>query len=130
MAIATAGVRETVSFTVDDLYELQRRKGKPKPPSISFKQRNLLKKKCRGTESLLIITTRSVTQLLMGAWNVLNGVPSIVSEDPSWFQYVLWGHGFKELDVISGRSRFARMRTSRGGSGESLWERHNISRHN
>lgn len=104
-------VREVDIFAVEDLYELQRRKGKLKPPNISYAQRNNLKKKCQASEGLTANAVRSARYSLENTWAFLSYVLFAHKNNSSWLGYVLWGHCFRENDIISGRSRLSRLKS-------------------
>lgn len=124
MATVAAGVPGVADFTAEDLHELQRRKAKSSARPISYEQRNVLKRKCCASESLIATTTRSIRQLIRDVGDIVKGVSSTNNDNPSWLQYALWGHCSKERDVVSGRSRLARMKQVSRESVDGFWERH------
>ncbi|MBI4532675.1 MAG: hypothetical protein HY711_01910 [Candidatus Melainabacteria bacterium] len=106
-------ITEVDGFTAEDLYELQRRRGKLKPPNISYVQLNSLKKKCHSSEGLTITAMRSVHYSLKNTWTSLGYMLFAQKNNTSWLEYVLWGHRFKETDIMSGRSRLSRLKSNR-----------------
>jgi hypothetical protein len=111
MVAATATAAPSESYTVEELYELQRRQGKLKSPVVSFEQRSLLKKKLGRQDSLDYSFVRSFSQVVhdFGSffWNPLQGF----NLGFSWIRYAFFGASNVD-NIVSGRDRMARLRGS------------------
>ena len=110
------GTDSTDSFAVEDLWELQRRRGKVKPPAISYAQRGSLKKKCRVRDSAIIMAIRYVMNCGQTVWAGLSIAFSAERFD-SWLNFVLYGSSGRTEDVLSGRARMDRMRFGASSNG-------------
>jgi hypothetical protein len=102
-------------FKVEDLYELQRRQGKLKPPVISREQRNSLKQKLGRQEGLNCSFIRSL-QLMFRDFSTISGwllwSPfTCFDSGLGVMRYTLFGSSRVD-NIVSGRNRFARLRPS------------------
>ena len=100
---------ESESFSADELYELQRRRGKLKPPAVAYKQRDLLKAKLRGSDNAITLSIRSIGRILSAAWRVITYIPWNYPCDLSWLKKDQCNPASRFDDILSGRSRFERM---------------------
>ncbi len=97
------------SFNVEDLYELQRRNGRMKPPVISYEQRNRLKAIFWRQEAFDYSFVRAVHTAFQDfgslsscmLWNPMEGF--------YWLRYTLFGSSAVD-NIVSGRERMARLR--------------------
>lgn len=102
-------------FRVEDLYDLQRRQGKLKPPVISYEQRNSLKKKLGRQDSLDCSLVRAMCHAFqdfgsLSSWFLWNPLEPFNSGF-AWVRYALFGSSSVD-NIVSGRNRMARLRPS------------------
>lgn len=100
---------ESESFSAKELYELQRRRGKLKPPAVAYKQRNLLKAKLRGSDNALTLSIRSIGRMLSATWRVLTYNPWKFVWNLTWLKNDQCKPASRYDDILSGRSRFERI---------------------
>jgi hypothetical protein len=96
-------------FSVEELYELQRRRGRVKPPAIAYRQRNVLKSKLRRSDNVFTLSIRSIGRFLSTAWRVFTYNPWKNAFDWTYLQRELRNPASRYDDILSGRSRFERM---------------------
>ncbi len=100
----------SASFSVEELYELQKRRGKTKPPVVDYWQRNALKAKLRRSDNVFNVSIRSIAGLLSATWRIVTYGPwKCVFDLSTWYRRDHCNPKSKYDDVISGRSRFERM---------------------
>ena len=101
---------ESASFSVEELYELQKRRGKTKPPTVAYSQRNALKAKMRRSDNIFNVSLRSIAGLVSATWRIVTYGPWRWTFDiSSWRLRNKCNPKSKYDDVTSGRSRFERM---------------------
>src|SRR5271170_6455080 len=101
------------SFRVEDLYELQERRGKMKPPVISYEQLNSMKQKFGRLEGFDCAFVRAVHSVFSEfgsisswmCWNPLDGVNTSLQ----MLKYSLFGSSRVD-NIVSGRARMTRLR--------------------
>ena len=96
------------SFTVEELYELQKRRGKAKPLVVAYSQRNALRAKLRRSDNPLTQTIRSIGRFFSTGWRVITYNPWKYAVD-----FMCRDNHCNPTssydDILSGRSRFERM---------------------
>jgi len=117
-AQAGPGIAEetTEEFAVEDLWELQRRRGKFKQPAISYEQRDSLRRKCIRRDSVVTVAVRSLIGMVQSMWGGLAIILSAESFD-SWLNFVMRGTCSRSEDIMSGRARMDRMRFGASANG-------------
>ncbi|HEY9869015.1 MAG TPA: hypothetical protein V6D08_07600 [Candidatus Obscuribacterales bacterium] len=110
--MATITVAETAaseSFSIDELYELQRRRGRLKPSPVAYVQRDRLKAKFRRSDNVFTLSIRSIARTVREFWSFTSYWLWRRTLDFSWLKDTTWNPNRKYDDVLSGRSRFERM---------------------
>lgn len=108
-----ANSASTDSFSVEDLYELQRRRGKLKPPAVSYQQRTELKNKLGRQNSLDCSLIRSVQHVFrdfgsVSTWLMWHPAEGFTA-GWKWMVYSFFGSPAVD-NVVSGRTRMSRLR--------------------
>lgn len=110
------------SFSLQDLYELQRRQGKLKPPVITYEQRRVLKDKLRRQDGFDYSVVRAVCHMFQDFGSVSTCFLFAPLSGISWLTYRLFGSSRVD-NIASGRERMARMRPSANKDLRDLLER-------
>ena len=97
-------------FSISELYELQKRRGKPASPNFSYTQRNSLKAKFRKQNYMGSSLRHSLFVLFQDTFGLINAMLAL--DLSYWLGQRLWGYQFRATDISSGRSRFAYLRPS------------------
>lgn len=113
VATKPAKIMPEESFRVEELYELQRRQGRLKPPAVSFEQRSSLKGKLARQEQGACSVVRGLIQTFTDFGSLLSFLicapSSGVSDGFHWLKYALFGSSTVD-NIRSGRSRLWRQR--------------------
>jgi hypothetical protein len=99
-------------FSVEQLYELQKRRGKLAEPKFSYAQRNALKAKFRTDHRSGGALRHALFLIVQDLTNVFNAYMTAPLDASSWLGYRLWGYQFRGSDIKSGRSRMSHFRPS------------------
>lgn len=130
-AAATMPIAELEqAFSVDQLYELQRRKGRPAQPKYSYEMRNNLKAKFRTQHRADNEIRHYLYQVTQDFSDVISALFCTPLSCAQWIGYRLWGYQGRVSDIRSGRSRFENFRPSAPRElSKPLYDPYKIDRH-
>lgn len=109
---ATTEFRVPHSFTVEELYELQRRKGKPAEPKYTYEMRNKLKLKFALQNRADGLLRRSAYIIFQDLWTTTFAFFTAPDKAVDYMAYRLWGYTSNVDNIRSGRSRMKYFRPS------------------